>query len=191
MKIISMRFIVLFFIVFLSQSVVYASSLFSNYGQIQNVQNYSSNPFWSPNSPYNQRMPQAVYVQGADLTTEDCQKVVWSLVSAQCLARNNCKDTSLSDIRPAVMIQLSTLPEHNYASSCAGYIDSMYEAYVNQYGGDGQIKPVSFPSATVANPAAVEEKVIYDNPYKVTLPKWQEEIIQRTQELEALQSGTN
>ena len=38
-----------------------AVSLFSDYGQIQNVQNYSSNPFWSPNAPYNQRFPQPVY----------------------------------------------------------------------------------------------------------------------------------
>ena len=29
---------------------------FSKYGQIQNVQNYSSNPFWDPSSPYNQRV---------------------------------------------------------------------------------------------------------------------------------------
>ena len=86
-----------------------AVSLFSDYGQIQNVQNYSSNPFWSPNAPYNQRLPQPVYATGADLNSEDCQKVVQSLVAAQCMARDNCKNTDLSDIRPTVMVQLSIL----------------------------------------------------------------------------------
>jgi len=168
--------------------VVFGASLFSNYGQIQNVQNYSSNPFWSPNSPYNQRMPQAIYAQGADLTTEDCQKVVWSLVSAQCLARDNCKNTTLADIRPAVMIQLSSLPEHNYASSCAGFIDGMYDAYVSQYG-EGQVKHVAFPNAVVKNPDVINGNVEFKNPYEIKVPKWQEEIIQRTEELEGYQSN--
>ena len=65
-------------------------SLFSDYGQIQNVQNYSSNPFWSPNAPYNQRLPQPVFATGADLTADDCIKVVQSMVSVQCMARDNC-----------------------------------------------------------------------------------------------------
>ena len=56
-------------------------SLFSDYGQIQNVQNYSTNPFWSPGSPYNQRVPQPVYVQGTDLKSGECVQILGPLVS--------------------------------------------------------------------------------------------------------------
>ena len=99
--------------------VAFSSSLFSNYGQIQNVQNYSTNPFWTPNSPYNKKLPQPVYVQGADLKAEDCINVVQSLVSVQCMARDNCKNTSLAEIRPTIMVQLSNLPGNNYVSACS------------------------------------------------------------------------
>ena len=99
-----------------------AVSLFSDYGQIQNVQHYSSNPFWSPTAPYNQRLPQPVYATGADLNADDCIRVVQSLVSVQCMARDNCKNTDVSDIRPTIMVQLSNLPGANYVSACSGYI---------------------------------------------------------------------
>ena len=163
-----------------------ASSLFSNYGQIQNVQNYSTNPFWTPNSPYNKKMPQPVYVQGADLKTEDWINVVQSLVSVQCMVRDNCKDTSLSDIRPAVMIQLSNLPGANYVSACSGYIDTIYEEYVAYYGNNAPTQRVEFPTATTPNP----DLQYYAFPAannQPELPKWQKEMNQRAEELERLQ----
>ena len=165
-----------------------AISLFSDYGQIQNVQNYSTNPFWTPNSPYNQRLPQPVYVQGADLTAEDCFKVVQSLVSVQCMARDNCKDTTLADIRPTVMVQLSNLPGNNYVSACSGYIDGVFESYVAQYGNNAPNRVVSFPNATEPNQNLNNDnKIQIQNPYKQTLPQWQQEIKERSQELQELQ----
>jgi len=164
-----------------------ATSLFSNYGQIQNVQNYSTNPFWTPNSPYNQRLPQPVYVQGADLNAEDCFKVVQSLVSAQCLARDNCKDTTLADIRPTIMVQLSNLPGNNYVSACSGYIDGVFESYVAQYGNNVPNRAVAFPTATEPNQNINNNNTQFQNPYKQELPQWQQEIKERSQELQELQ----
>ena len=165
-----------------------ATSLFSDYGQIQNVQNYSSNPFWSPNSPYNQRLPQPVYVQGADLNTEDCTKVVQSLVSVQCMARDNCKNTSLAEIRPEIMVQLSKLPGNNYVSACAGYLDGIFESYVAQFGNNIPNRQVAFPTATTPNPNINNDGgVIFENPYKKQIPKYQQEILERSNELQELQ----
>ena len=167
-----------------------ATSLFSEYGQIQNVQKYSSNPFWSPNSPYNQRLPQPVYVQGADLTSEDCLKAVQSLVSVQCMARDNCKNTDISDIRPAIMVQLSNLPGHNYVSACGGYIDGVFESYVQMYGNTLPNRPTAFPNATTPNPNINDSggnTIQIKNPYKVQPTQWQKEIKERADELKELQ----
>lgn len=172
-------------------SATAAVSLFSDYGQIQNVQNYSSNPFWSPNAPYNQRLPQPVYVQGADLNSEDCLRAVQSLVSVQCMARDNCKNTDLSEIRPAVMVQLSNLPGHNYVSACGGYIDGVFESYVKQYGNTLPNRATVFPEATVPNPAVNDSGggvIRFENPYKVQPTKWQQEIKERSDELQSLQN---
>ena len=164
-----------------------AVSLFSDYGQIQNVQNYSTNPFWTPNSPYNQRLPQPVYVQGADLTADDCFKVVQSLVSVQCMARDNCKNTTLADIRPTIMVQLSNLPGNNYVSACSGFIDGVFESYVAQYGNNIPNRAAAFPNATTPNPDINKDNDIkIQNPYKRTIPQWQQEIIERSNELEQL-----
>ena len=166
-----------------------AVSLFSDYGQIQNVQNYSSNPFWSPTAPYNQRLPQPVYATGADLNSEDCIKVVQSLVSAQCLARDNCKNTDLSDIRPTIMVQLSNLPGANYVSSCSGYLDGIFESYKQQYGNALPNRPTAFPDATVPNPDVNDTGGIkFDNPYKSQPAKWQIEQKERADELQRLQA---
>ena len=166
-----------------------ATSLFSDYGQIQNVQNYSTNPFWTPNAPYNQRLPQPVYVQGADLTAEDCFKVVQSLVSVQCMARDNCQNTTLADIRPTVMVQLSNLPGNNYVSACSGFIDGVFESYVAQYGNNIPNRAVAFPAATSPNPNVNNNNnnTQIQNPYKQTIPQWKQEIIERSQELQELQ----
>ena len=164
-----------------------AASLFSNYGQIQNVQNYSSNHFWTPNYPYNQRLPQPVYAQGPDLNTEDCNRVVQSLVYVQCAARDNCRNTSLSDIRPVVMVELSNLPGANYVSSCGGYIDGIYESYVSQFKDAMPSHAVAFPTATTLNPDVINSAPKIPNPYKEQIPKWQREINERTKELVELQ----
>lgn len=164
-----------------------ATSLFSNYGQIQNVQKYSTNPFWTPNSPYNQKLPQPIYVQGADLNTEDCINVVQPLVYVQCAARNNCQDTPLSEIRPTIMVQLSNLPGNNYVSACAGFIDGIYESFVKEYA-NNITKQVAFPTGTVPNPNANSGNNVIPNPYKQQIPKWQAEINERAQELEYLQA---
>ena len=167
-----------------------ATSLFSNYGQIQNVQNYSTNPFWTPNSPYNQRLPQPVYVQGADLTAEDCFKVVQSKVAVQCMARDNCKNSTLSDIRPIIMVELSNLPGNNYVSACSGYIDGVFESYVAQFGTNVPNRAVAFPNATEPNQNINNNNVQIPNPYKQEIPKWQQEIKERSQELQELQQQT-
>jgi hypothetical protein len=166
-----------------------ATSLFSDYGQIQTVQNYSSNPFWTPNSPYNQRLPQPVYVQGADLNAEDCINVVQSLVSVQCMVRDNCKNTTLAEIRPAIMVQLSNLPGHNYVSACSGYLDYIFESYVAKYGNSLPNRVVDFPDATTPNPNLNENNntIPIENPYKQDVPKWRQEINERSNELQQLQ----
>ena len=61
----------------------------SQYGLIQNVQNYSSNPFWTKDSLYNQKFPQPVYVGGPELTSADCQSTVGVLVASYCSANDN------------------------------------------------------------------------------------------------------
>ncbi len=174
------------FCVFCAFNVNAASSLFSNYGQIQNVSNYSSNPFWTPNSPYNTAIPRPVYATGPDLKTEDCMNVVQSLVAVQCMVRDNCKNTSLSEIRPEIMIQLSKLPNHNYVTACAGFVDSVYEKYVEYYGTGAPTQVTAFPSATTPNPNTNGGSQI-ENPYKSHPAQWQLEMQERTQELEELQ----
>lgn len=168
-----------------------AASLFSDYGQIQNVQNYSTNPFWTPNSPYNQRLPQPVYVQGADLKAEDCINVVQSLVSVQCMARDNCRNTSLADIRPTIMVQLSNLPGNNYVSACSGYLDYIFESYVAKYGNAVPTnRAVAFPNATAPNQNLNNNEtntIPIRNPYERVTPQWQQEINERSNELQELQ----
>ena len=165
-----------------------AVSLFSDYGQIQNVQNYSTNPFWTPNSPYNQRLPQPVYVQGADVDAAECIQLVQSMVSAQCMARDNCKNTTLAEIRPEIMVQLSRLPNKNYVSACSGYMDTIFEQYVAQYGNNLPNRAVAFPTGTTPNQnlnnnGGIEIK----NPYKQIPAQWQKEIKERSNELQQLQ----
>ena len=163
------------------------STPFSQYGQIQNVQSYSSNPFWTPGSPYNQRMPQAVYVDGPEINAGDCQRVVSALVANVCTNMNNCVDTQLSDVRPTLMLQLSQLPGHNYATSCAGYIDSEFENYVKKYGHAGVVgETVEFPDATA--PSNTGTQIEIKNPFEKQMPQWQQDVIERTKELENLQA---
>ncbi|MBO4626116.1 MAG: hypothetical protein J5679_02450 [Alphaproteobacteria bacterium] len=165
----------------------------SQYGIIQNVQDYSTNPFWTKNSPYNQKFPQPVYVTGPELTTADCQSTVGALVSSYCAANKDCVGMQLSDVRPVIMLQLSRMPGHNYASSCSGYIDTEFDAYVERYSVAVPNGAVAFPGATVANPNYDAPEFKIENPYEKkdwtwNGEEWQKEKKERSKELEDLQS---
>ena len=166
----------------------------SQYGLIQNVQNYSSNPFWNPNGAYNQRMPQAVYAQGPDLNTADCQRTVGTLIASYCVANNDCVGMTLSNVRPAIMLQLARLPGHNYATACAGFVDSEFESYVSKYANAGPSNSYAvFPNATVPNPTINDSEFKIQNPYE-RQPRswggeeWEQEKRDRIRELNELQS---
>ena len=166
----------------------------SQYGLIQNVQNYSSNPFWNPNGPYNQRMPQPIYVQGTDLSTADCQRTVGTLIASYCVDNNNCVGLRISDVRPVMMLQLARLPGHNYATSCAGFIDSEFNDYVSKYSNAGPSNVyVAFPTGTVANPTFDDTEYNIENPYQIrnrtwNNEEWEKEKKDRIRELNELQS---
>jgi uncharacterized repeat protein (TIGR02543 family) len=161
-------------------------SAFSTYGLIQPVQKYSSNPFWNTNSPYNQRMPVPIYATGADLTSGDCNRVVENLVASYCASNNYCSDSRLGDVRPTVMVQLSQLPGHNFATSCGGYIDSVFEKYQEQHGNvsTGTVHYTATPTIKTTNTTS------YENPLKRELNEYQIGVMERTAELEQLQRAT-
>ncbi len=162
---------------------------FSNHGQIQNVQNYSTNPFWSPNSPYNQRLPQPIYVQGAALDSGECQRTVSALIESYCLSQNYCRDISLTDARPALMMQLSNMPNNNYLSACSGYIDTEFAAYKSRHVTAAPTAfPTAFPTGGVPNQNATENEFKIKNPYAPVAPDWAIEMKKRQQELKDLQS---
>ena len=170
-----------------------APAPFSKYGQIQAVQNYSSNPFWSKDSPYNQKMPTPVYAMGPDLNTGDCQRIVDSLVASQCAANNNCVGMKIADIRPNIIVGLSQLPGHSFATSCAGYIDSSFNNYVKKY---GYVKPsvgAAFPTAYAPNPNA-SGTANTDTTVNLFQPKptsYQSGVLERTRELAELHASTS
>lgn len=159
----------------------------SQYGQIQNVQNYSSNPFWSPGQQYNKRiMPSPVYATGPDVETADCQRIVSSLVAVQCAALNQCTGKTVADIRPAVIQGLARLPGHNYSTACAGYIDSAFTSYKNQYA--NTVQPSAFPAATGTAPAQQQNNFKINNPFPAQVPQWANDVQERKTELEQLQA---
>ncbi len=157
----------------------------SKYGLIQNVQNYSSNPFWSPNSQYNQRMPQPVYVDGPDLNAGDCQRTVSALVASYCATRNYCVSVSLGDARPALILQLSNLPNYNYVSACAGYVDSEFESYKakNSTAAPRSVS-TAFPTAMPTMSGGANDVTVGEP----TAQGWAAEMAARQQELLDLQS---
>lgn len=170
-------------------------SPFSNHGNIQNVQNYSSNPFWSPNAPYNQRMPTPVYVDGPDVKSGECNQLLAQLVAQQCGMRNNCRNTKLSDIRPAIMMQLTSMPGANYGTSCAGYLDGAFNDYVKQHTGfdkNAQIAmPTLPPTPMVTNQPT--NAILSTLPTSAPKESWRDEVAARKAELAALReaSGAN
>ena len=151
----------------------YAATPFSEYGMIQNVQDYSSNPFYNPDTA-TITTPKIIYATGPSLKAGDCESIVQLLVENECLQRSRCQNTQLSDIRPNIMIKLSTLPGYTYASSCGGYIDTIYEKYVKNNKSTNIINIENVPSNTTTATSK--------------LPKWKEEYNNRANELKALQA---
>lgn len=163
-----------------ANAVSTAPAAFSQYGQIQAVKNYSSNPFWNSNSPYNLKsIPKPIYATGADLTTDDCATIVDTLMSSFCATHNNCSGMRLADARPDIMVALSRLPGHNYATSCSGYIDSAFDKYSN-------LGQTTLATNTSTNTNAGNFK----NPYTQKLTNYQVDVLERTRELANLQSQT-
>ncbi|MBP5485665.1 MAG: hypothetical protein J6Y07_03080 [Alphaproteobacteria bacterium] len=159
-----------------------APAVLSNYGEIQSVKGYSSNPFWNKNSPYNQNFPKPIYATGADLNTGDCSRVVENLVTSYCAEHNYCSGLRIADVRPTIMVQLSQLPGHNFATSCGGYIDSAFDKFQKTY---GNVSAVNLPNSTTQTTTA---KI--SNPFAQKLTAEQAAIADRTAELERLQSIT-
>ena len=136
-----------------------ATTPFSQYGNIQPVYNYSSNPFWSPGSAYNLRMPIAVYATGPSIETETCQKLMAQLVEFYCGQLNNCATARLSDIRPAIMVYLSRLPDGDYATSCGGYLDSAFAEYKETRTQSIPTTVRPFPTAVMPNPDVLPDDI--------------------------------
>lgn len=111
----------------------FAGTPFSQYGMIQNVQNYANNPFYNPNTAQI-TTPRIVYANGPALSHDDCTRAVQNIIETVCSTHDFCQTTTLADVRPSIMIKLSTLPGNNYASSCSGYIDTIYENYKKRMG---------------------------------------------------------
>ena len=165
----------------------------SQYGLIQNVQDYSTNPFWNKNSIYNQAFPQPVYVTGPELTTSDCTSTIGGLISSYCASNNDCIGMQLSDVRPVIMLQLSRMPGHNYATQCSGYIDSEFNSYTKKHATAVPNGTVAFPGATDANPNYNASEFKLENPYEIKPATWQGDDwmmdrINRIKELQELQS---
>lgn len=157
----------------------YCSTPFSQYGMIQNVQNYSSNPFYNSNS-YVQSTPKIVYANGPTLKPGDCERAVQNVIENICAQRNLCKNTQLMDIRPEAMVALSKLPGYNYSSSCAGYIDTIYETYVKQHKNTTKLTGATkFPATTGTKNTLNKSQ---------NLPDWQVEYNERANELKELQA---
>lgn len=154
----------------------HASTPFSQYGLIQNVQNYSNTPFYNPNTPI-VNVPKIVYATGPALKPGDCERTVQTLVENTCAQQNNCKNTTLADVRPSIMIQLSNIPGYNYATSCAGYIDTIYENYIKQSQNINTVNVSTFPTAPTST-----------NQTNQTIPKWQVDYNDRANELKELQA---
>lgn len=169
--------------VFCAYCGVSQSAVMSKYGEIQPVNKYSSNPFWTPDSPYNLRFPSPIYATGPDLNTETCNNTVAALVNSYCSANNNCSKLQVSDVRPKIMVQLSQLPGHNYATSCGGYIDNAVKEYKKNHGNSfSGINVVQQPKTT--KPLSLTGVV-------TSQPKTKSDgVAERTVELEQVQAMT-
>lgn len=186
-----MRMYCRLFVVFYAFFVMlaHADTPFSKYGVVQNVQNYSSNPFWNPDAPYNQRMPTAVYAKGPDVETADCQNIVAYLVAAECANRNKCASSRLLDVRPSIVLQLSQMSGGSYVTACAGYIDAAFDQYKKQNAVAAPSAGVAFPTVTGMGTRNNDSTFEIKNPFSPKLQEWQMEILGREQELKDLQAA--
>ena len=169
-------------------------AIMSKYGTIQGVDGYSTNPFWSSNtSTYSNRMPVPVYENGPDVQTDECLKIVSNFVSAQCNALNNCADTSLSDIRPAIILQLSRMSGGNYATSCSGYLDEIFRQYKQAHQTPGASATFPTPSTTAKAAATNTNKsaVPLNNFFDAQKPAWAIEMQERATELAEFQADND
>lgn len=174
---------------FINCAFAQSNTPFSKYGVVQNVQNYSSNPFWSPDAPYNQRMPTAVYAKGPDVETADCQNIVAYLVAAECANRNKCVSSRLLDVRPSIVLQLSQMSGGSYVTACAGYIDAAFDQYKKQNAVAAPSAGVAFPTATGMGTRNNDSTFEIKNPFSPKLQEWQMGILGREQELNDLQAA--
>ena len=159
----------------------------SQYGQIQAVKNYSSNPFWNTNSPYNQQtVPKAIYATGADLTTSDCNTITESLMSDFCASNNNCTGMRLANVRPQIMAKLSQMPGYNFATACSGYIDSAF----NKYAKNGVTVTAPLTTNTNTNTTTTNHYT-FQNPYAPTTTNYQAGVADRANQLEKLRVKNN
>ncbi|MDR2769888.1 MAG: hypothetical protein LBB08_00380 [Rickettsiales bacterium] len=156
---------------------------------IDNVANYSSNPFYSSNSPYNQRFPTPVYAKGPAIGAAECQSAVASAIWTQCSLRNNCLNLAANDILSAVVLDLSNRTGANYATSCVGYIENAFNQY--KQSAASTVYQNNFPAATKPSgfsitPAAPQ------NPYNyaAVTPKYEQVQDARAAQLAALQYQT-
>lgn len=173
-----------------------APTPFSQSGLIQNVQSYSSNPYYNPDSPYYQRLPVPIYAQGTELNAGDCQYVAGALVSAECGRRNNCAGLRVGDIRPAVLQQMAAIPGHNYMSQCNGFIDGAFDEYMKSAQNVRLTGfPTMFPGAGTGGAGAPgsavgnQRELVLINPTERQLEDWEIEKSQRQNELAGLRAA--
>ena len=167
----------------------FCAAPFSQYGMIQNVQSYSSNPFYNSDTA-TITSPKIISASGPDLKASDCQAVVKSLIELECATRNSCVNTKMTDIRPSLMVKLSSLPGHSYATTCSGYIDYAFTEYVKSHKAQNYLTPQtynSFPVVVGGNTV----RNIAPSASSANTPIWQNEYNERANELRALQQTTN
>lgn len=104
--------------------------------------------------------------------------------------RNNCANTQLSDIRPALMIAMSQMPGGNYSTACAGYLDTAFAEYRKTHTAITPGMPTAFPTATVPNPNMAPAKSVTTTLQQNNMPQWAGDMISRQAELQALQQQT-
>ena len=139
-------------------------------------------------------MPQPVYATGPQVKTDECQRIVTSLVTLQCMNANNCIGVELGDIRPAIMLQLSRMTGGNYATACAGYLDGIFNDYVSQFANAAPNgTPSKFPTPVAPNTNANGNQIQLSNPFATPAPDWATDMRERKLELQALhtETGTN
>lgn len=134
-------------------------------------------------------MPTPVYAKGPTVGASDCSRIVSAIIASQCASQNNCHGKQLSDIRPNVIVELSRIPGKNFATACAGYVDSEFNNYMRNIANRPQA--TEFPTATgpSANAIATQNNGVNIpalNP-KPT-PEWKTEAANRAKELAELQA---